>query len=124
MGGGGIFEFLITAEHYVSVSDAIGGAIFNDIIAPPDQNAESDVENGRGLWGGFNPNSTSQNDPEHKFPGTGHSLSRTTGSFTANDSASSDAESIRRAERARLLEDAALKRSKKFSQGGAGNGDS
>ena len=122
--GGGLFEFLITAEHYVSVSDAIGGAIFNDIIAQPDQNAESDVENGRGLWGGFNTNSTSQNNAEHKFPGTGHSLSRTTDNFTGTGSASPDGESIRRAERARLLEDAALKRSKKFSQGGAGNGDS
>ena len=112
--GGGLFEFLITAEHYVSVSDAIGGAIFNDIIAQPDQNAESDVENGRGLWSSVNTNSTSQAGAEHKFPGTGHSLSRTAGSFMANDGTSSDVESNRRAERARLLEDAALKKIEEF----------
>ena len=121
---GGLFEFLITAEHFVSVNDALGGAIFNDIIAQPDQNTESDVENGRGLWSSVNTISTSQAGAEHKFPGTGHSLSRTAGSFMANDRTSSDVESNRRAERARLLEDAALKRSKNFSQGGAGNSES
>ena len=125
--GGGMFDFLTNAINYVSVNEALGGEIFNDVSSQNNdghsnrQNTNGgDVETGGLGWGNrFGYNNVNDND-EQNFPGIGQALAASLedqgqverghgGLVQSND----------RKERARLIEAAALKRSKQFSQGGS-----
>ena len=58
-GDGGMFDFLINATNYVSVNEAMGGAIFNDDAVSRgndddnNNNNQRDIESGGLGWGRF-----------------------------------------------------------------------
>ena len=130
-GDGGMFDFLINATNYVSVNEAMGGAIFNDDAVSRgndddnNNNNQRDIESGGLGWGRFGAGNTNTNNDEQNFPGLGHALQASLENQQRGSSSDGESTSLlqanSRAERAKLIEAAALKRSKHFSQGGSGD---